>query len=70
MKIWYYNPENDLALANGDKNYHPSNLSYTLKSDLELLPYWFKDPDDLVMTNDNFNDIVNNATKYCQFYPW
>ncbi|MCD8166461.1 MAG: hypothetical protein LUE93_10280 [Bacteroides sp.] len=37
-----FNPENDLALANGDENYEPPRPVRKMKEDLSALPLWYR----------------------------
>ena len=39
--LYLFNPENDLALANGGKNYTPPPLARTIARDLSTLPLWY-----------------------------
>lgn len=48
-KIHLFNPENDLALANGCTNYLPPRSALKLKNDLALLPMWYAEPGDMLI---------------------
>lgn len=52
MRIWYFNPENDLALANGGMNYTAPPRAALLRHDLRLLPAWLAQPGDCVLCQD------------------
>ena len=39
--IFIFNPENDLALANGGPNYTAPPFAQQLRRDLQLLPAWY-----------------------------
>lgn len=39
--LYLFNPENDLALANGDRNYVPPAFARKMAEDLSLLPVWY-----------------------------
>lgn len=54
--IYIFNPENDLALANGDENYEPPLSACTLRKDLSLLPLWYADENALVLTYSEIPD--------------
>ena len=41
MKLFLFNPENDLALANGDVHFIPPRSARTMADDLSLLPVWW-----------------------------
>lgn len=48
QRLFYFNPENDLALANGCTNYLPPRSALQLKKDLSLLPLWYAEKTDIV----------------------
>lgn len=50
--IYYFNPENDLALANGGLNYTAPPRATQLRHDLRLLPAWLATAGDLVLCDD------------------
>ena len=39
--LYLFNPDNDLALANGDENYVPSAQALRMGADLAFLPAWY-----------------------------
>lgn len=41
MKLFLFNPENDLALANGDVHFIPPRSARVMAADLGLLPLWW-----------------------------
>ena len=49
MKLHIFNPENDLALADGGANYCPPPAAASIANDLCTLPLWFASPDDAVL---------------------
>lgn len=49
MKLHIFNPENDLALADGGANYCPPPAAASIADDLCTLPLWFASPDDAVL---------------------
>lgn len=49
MILHVFNPENDLALADGGANYCPPPAAAQIASDLATLPLWFADEDDAVL---------------------
>ncbi len=49
-KVYIFNPENDLALANGNENFEPPLAARRLRSDLSLLPLWYADESAVVLT--------------------
>ncbi len=56
MRIWYFNPENDLALANGGLNYTAPPRAAQLRHDLRLLPAWLAQPGDHVLCHDRADE--------------
>lgn len=44
-----FNPDNDLALGNGDANYLPPQSARQMAHDLAILPMWFAQPGDAVV---------------------
>ncbi len=48
-KLYLFNPDNDLALANNDENYMSPKSAQLLETDLALLPIWYADPDSYVL---------------------
>lgn len=49
MKLHIFNPENDLALADGNSNYCPPPMARAIASDLATLPLWFAASEDCVL---------------------
>ncbi len=49
MKLYIFNPENDLALADGGANYCPTPAAAFIAYDLASLPLWFADSCDTVL---------------------
>ena len=52
MRLFYFNPENDLALAQGGVNYVPPPHAVALRRDLALLPMWLARPGDALLVVD------------------
>ena len=48
MKVYVFNPENDMALADGRPGYTPPALIRQMRSDLSWLPKWWAEEDDVV----------------------
>ncbi|WP_243348606.1 hypothetical protein [Parabacteroides sp. FAFU027] len=46
--LYIFNPDHDLALANGDANFNPPVSARTFASDLAALPLWYASPDSFV----------------------
>ena len=53
MILHFFNPENDLALADGGFNYCPPPAAMHIAKDLATLPLWFAAPDDAVLLQTN-----------------
>lgn len=53
MNIYLFNPENDLALADGGANYCPPPAAMSIARDLATLPLWFAPCDDAVLLPNN-----------------
>lgn len=52
-KIYFFNPENDLALAQGIAQYTAPPMARRLRHDLQLLPIWWASNDDAVWVEDD-----------------
>ncbi len=53
--IYLFNPDNDLALANGDTNYMAPASARQMAADLALLPVWYVDPGSYVLAPSAYN---------------
>ena len=65
MKLYIFNPDTDLALANNKENYMPPARVKQMTRELELLPLWYAENDSLILissTHDNkeFTDNIKN----------
>ncbi len=49
MNVYVFNPDNDLALANGGEHYTPTPMAELFRRDLQLLPCWIASPGDCVL---------------------
>lgn len=67
MYIWFFNPENDLCLANGDPNFVPPASARRLAQDLLLLPLSWAAPEDLLLTE---NEQSPEFPLHARFMPW
>ncbi len=75
MNCHYFNPENDLALAQGGSNYNPPQSAITLARDLSILPLWFAGDDDVVLVRrdvpaDWLRDILSSLGVRAQWLPF
>ena len=52
MKLHIFNPENDLALADGSFNYCPPPAAMCIAKELASLPLWYAGKDDVVFLQD------------------
>ncbi len=53
--IYLFNPDNDLALANGDTNYMAPASARRMATDLALLPLWYVAPGSRVLAPSAYN---------------
>lgn len=51
--IRLFNPDNDLALANGDANYLPPRSARRMATDLAMLPAWYATEGDVIVLPDS-----------------
>lgn len=66
MHLYLFNPENDLALANGDANFVPPASARKMAEDLALLPCCWSEPEDYIMIGKgNWKEIALSACR-----PW
>lgn len=54
MRIHLFNPDNDLALANGDTHYLPPRNVRRMALDLAMLPAWWAEDGDAVMLPEGY----------------
>jgi len=50
-KFYLFNPDHDLALANGDENFKSPRLACVFRSDLSYLPMWYAEEGGLVFAD-------------------
>lgn len=62
-KIYLFNPNHDLALANFDENYMPAANVRQLATDLSLLPAWYAGRDNLVLAPSAYNKTFLSCLK-------
>ncbi|WP_071145962.1 hypothetical protein [Bacteroides ihuae] len=53
--LYIFNPDNDLALANGDENYMPPASARQMTTDLALLPVWYAASSGDVLASSAYN---------------
>lgn len=61
-KLHIFNPEHDLALAFGGTNYTPPPMARLLRRDLQLLPMWFGNEGDSILSHDIDTDTLWTET--------
>ena len=55
MKLYLFNPDSDLALANNETNYIAPVSARRMAQDLALLPVWYADPYNAVLAPSAYN---------------
>lgn len=48
---YLFNPDHDMALANGNENFVAPKLARTFSADMAYLPLWYADPESIVIAN-------------------
>ena len=66
MQLYLFNPENDLALADGNANYCAPPSANKIAYDLSTLPLWFADEEDFVILPNNIH--IEYYNKYSQIF--
>lgn len=51
-RLWLFNPENDLALANGDTHFTPPKAALRLRRAGAMLPFWLGENDDYILVEE------------------
>lgn len=67
MNIWFFNPENDLCLANGDTNFMPPASARKMADDLALLPLCWSSAHDKVITG---HEVAIEIPEHAELRPW
>ena len=49
MTLHIFNPEHDIALAQNNSNYTPSNAVLQIRNDLAFIPYIWANQGDLIL---------------------
>lgn len=63
MKLHLFNPDTDLALADGKANYLPPSSVHQMAVDLAALPMWYASPGDGVLAASAYNDAFFQRMK-------
>lgn len=61
VKLHIFNPENDLALADGNSNYCPPPAARAIAHDLATLPMWYAGAGDAVLLQCEQHNLFCNA---------
>ena len=55
MKLYVFNPDTDMALANNEENYMAPASARRMAQDLALLPIWYAQPGSAVLAPSAYN---------------
>jgi hypothetical protein len=55
-RLMIFNPDNDMALADGSANYMPPKVIRRMAEELALLPMWLAQPGDAILAASAYND--------------
>ena len=55
MKLYVFNPDTDMALANNEENYIAPASARRMAQDLALLPIWYAQPGSAVLAPSAYN---------------
>lgn len=58
-KVYYFNPNHDLATANGSENFKAPESAVSLADDLSLLPCWYAEAGSTIISDVKFSDAIN-----------
>ncbi|MBQ8008894.1 MAG: hypothetical protein IJ628_09415 [Bacteroidaceae bacterium] len=67
MVLYTFNPDTDLALANGKGNYTPTDPVKQMIQDLAALPIWYAEPGSQVLADSIYNEEFLMEMK--EFFP-
>lgn len=63
MKLYIFNPDSDMALANNDENYMPPISARRMAEDLALLPIWYAELGSSVLAASAYNVVYLEELK-------
>ncbi|MEI7675948.1 MAG: hypothetical protein WCJ03_04135 [Bacteroidales bacterium] len=63
MNLYLFNPDHDLALANGDENFNSPQSARTFAKDLACLPMWYAEPESVVLGAMPYRDWMEEMTR-------
>lgn len=67
MRLLFFNPENDLALAANDPHYTPPASALQMATDLQRLPQLWAEPDDIILLRSVDTPSLCSASR---LLPW
>lgn len=67
MKLYVFNPDTDMALANNEENYMAPASARRMAQDLALLPVWYAQPGSAVLAPSAYN--VDYLQKMKELFP-
>lgn len=72
MKLYLFNPDSDLALANNEENYIAPASARRMARDLALLPMWYAGSDSAVLAPSAYNaDFLKRMREIFRYrYNW
>lgn len=66
-KLYFFNPDHDMALANSDVNYMPPAAARQFATDMAVFPAWYTDGGSYVLASTPFNKAFLDQNR--QFFP-
>ena len=66
MTLYIFNPENDMALADGKPGYTPPQLIQQMRRELWWLPQWWAEEDDIVWNGEDRLTLEDDT----KILPW
>ena len=70
MRLLFFNPEHDLALASGNPHYTPPASALAMATRLQDLPRWWAGPDDLILRRDGTVTDAAGQVLFSAADPW
>jgi hypothetical protein len=64
-RLRIFNPDNDMALADGSASYMPPRIIARMTQDLAVLPIWMARPGDAVLAASAYNDMFLREANEC-----
>ena len=63
MRLHLFNPDTDMALADGRANYLPPSSAHQMALDLAILPMWYATSGDGILAASAYNDVFFQQMK-------